>query len=176
MNIMTETKAIYFWKVCDESYGFMSMFDYKHPFYDDKTKQRFTSMEHYLMYMKALEYNDLKCATLILNAKYSMQAKFISHKINMENHNNSHSNWNEKIYETLINGLRLKFRQNKGIFRKLVDTNDALLYYTLKFDSVLGIGFYANEAITINESQYGQNLLGKALMQIREELKNNIDN
>ena len=38
-------------------------------------------------------------------------------------------------------------------------------------DKIWGIGFDASKAIQVPKNKYSQNLLGKALMQVRNELK-----
>lgn len=39
------------------------------------------------------------------------------------------------------------------------------------FDAVWGIGLKAEEALTVSRAQWGENLLGKALMHVRSELE-----
>jgi ribA/ribD-fused uncharacterized protein len=81
--------------------------------------------------------------------------------------------WNEHKLNIMINGLRLKFQQNKKLLEELLSTNNKILYEASKNDKIWGIGFYTDKAITVNPNKYGQNLLGEALMIIRNELKNN---
>jgi len=90
--------------------------------------------------------------------------------------------------------IRLKFSQNDDIKDKLIKTDNKNLYEASQFDRIWGIGYSAKNAITMNlskqsedkelfsrersskentkdKSKFGNNLLGKALMEIRSELK-----
>ena len=70
----------------------------------------------------------------------------------------------------MLDGLKLKFSQNSIINNKLKATNDKMLYEAAKYDKIWGIGYSGCDAISIHPSKYGQNLLGKALMEIRNEM------
>lgn len=54
----------------------------------------------------------------------------------------------------------------------LLNTNDKKLYESSPYDKIWGIGFEAEKAINVDVREYGENLLGKASMQVRDELKN----
>jgi predicted NAD-dependent protein-ADP-ribosyltransferase YbiA (DUF1768 family) len=45
-----------------------------------------------------------------------------------------------------------------------------MLYEASKYDKIWGIGFYGIDAINADKNKFGRNLLGKALMEIRNEL------
>ena len=70
----------------------------------------------------------------------------------------------------MVEALRLKFNQNAYIRKELIKTKPRILYEASPYDKIWGIGFCYRDAINQNESNFGQNLLGKALMQIRDEL------
>jgi ribA/ribD-fused uncharacterized protein len=70
----------------------------------------------------------------------------------------------------MVEALRLKFNQNAYIRKQLIETKPRLLYEASPYDKIWGIGFCYRDAIRQDESNFGQNLLGKALMQIRDEL------
>ena len=67
----------------------------------------------------------------------------------------------------MLNGLKLKFGQNKDIMDSLKSTKNKKLYEASKFDNIWGIGYYAYEAIKVDICNYGTNLLGKALEELR---------
>ena len=52
----------------------------------------------------------------------------------------------------------------------LLATGDRLLAEASPFDKIWGIGFKAEEAMN-HKSQWGQNLLGQALMKVRQQLR-----
>jgi ribA/ribD-fused uncharacterized protein len=65
-----------------------------------------------------------------------------------------------------------KFRQNKGLRRKLFQTGDRKLVEASPVDTIWGIGLEASVAVETPEALWpGQNLLGEILTRVREELK-----
>jgi ribA/ribD-fused uncharacterized protein len=78
--------------------------------------------------------------------------------------------WREKRYNIMLNALKLKFSQNNTLKNKLLSTKQKILYEASKYDKIWGIGFYDKDAVKINKENYGLNLLGKALMEVRNEL------
>ena len=70
----------------------------------------------------------------------------------------------------MLKGLRLKFTQNERLKEKLLSTGEKMLYETANRDKVWGIGYGYKQAQQVSPEQYGQNLLGKALMIVIDEL------
>jgi hypothetical protein len=68
-------------------------------------------------------------------------------------------------------GNYLKFSQNTGLRRKLLATGDAELVEAARGDRVWGIGFSVEDAPRTPRARWGQNLLGKALVNVRERLR-----
>ena len=81
--------------------------------------------------------------------------------------------WSQIRYDIMLKGLRLKFAQNSIISQELLKTYPKILYEASKNDKIWGIGFDSNEGIRTDKTKYGTNLLGKALMQIRDEIMTN---
>lgn len=163
-----ETKdSIYFYGLKDE-YGYLSNF-YKCNFIDEYNNQ-YCCSEQYFMYQKALlfEPDNIELHQQILNETNPTIVKKLGR--NIKNYNEDI--WNELRYNKMKDGLRLKFNQNDNLKIKLINTGNKILYEASKYDKIWGIGFYANEAINKNKKIYGQNLLGKCLMEIRTELNN----
>eukprot|EP00798_Chlamydomonas_sp_ICE-L_P010165 gene10165-8070_t len=63
-----------------------------------------------------------------------------------------------------------KFSQNEALKQLLLSTGDAELVEASPRDSIWGVGFAPNKAAA-NRSKWGLNLLGKALMTVREQLR-----
>ena len=68
-------------------------------------------------------------------------------------------------------GCLLKFSQNPNIKQYLLSTGDRILVEASPFDRIWGIGYIASNAVKVEKSKWGQNLLGKCLMKVREILK-----
>ena len=69
------------------------------------------------------------------------------------------ADWPEARYGVMVEALRLKFIQNPTIKAKLLATGDAIIHEDSPYDFIWG--FRHN----------GLDLLGKALMQVREEFR-----
>lgn len=67
-------------------------------------------------------------------------------------------------------GLIEKFSQNPDLKKALVRTGDAILVEASPFDKIWGIGISAKDAQK-NKPWEGENLLGKALMEVRDNIR-----
>ena len=75
----------------------------------------------------------------------------------------------------MLQACRAKYSQNPDLKQALLDTGDKILVEAALKDVVWGIGRGLDYPFLEDESKWlGQNLLGKVLMQVREELRNGI--
>ena len=160
---METDNEIYFYGVNDK-YGFMSNF-YNTEF-ENVEGIIFNCSEQYFMYHKCLIFDsdNHKLLKKILIEKSAMNIKKYGRKVK----NFDENVWNEKRYDIMLNALKLKFEQNEIIKEKLLKTKPKILYEASKYDKIWGIGFYANDAVNKNKNNFGLNLLGKALMEVRD--------
>ena len=105
-------------------------------------------------------------ATLILAAKDPSEQKSLGKKV---------SPWDEKAwekvrFETVIEGNWLKFSTSKHLREKLLATGDRELVEAAPKDRVWRVGYNVRQAARYRNN-WGQNLLGKALMVVRERLR-----
>ena len=80
--------------------------------------------------------------------------------------------WNQFKYTIVLLGNWHKFNQNRDLQSFLLSTGDKVLVEASPYDTIWGIGLEEN----CTESQdpmlwRGQNLLGFALMEVRDELR-----
>ena len=74
-------------------------------------------------------------------------------------------------YHSVYEGLKAKFSQNAELKRQLVDTGDAVLAECAVRDQIWGIGLSMGDPNRFERSKWkGNNLLGYALMLVREQL------
>ena len=78
--------------------------------------------------------------------------------------------WEMIKFNVVVQGSYCKFYQNTDLRELLLATGDRELAEASPFDRVWGIGFDEGHAEQ-SRSQWGSNLLGKALMSVRERLK-----
>ncbi len=118
----------------------------------------FPTSEHFYQGMKT---SDLTARQAISEIKEPRVAKKAGQIIELK------SNWNDIKSEVMKLGLILKFSNNADILKQLMETNDKHI--------VEGNGWHDNlwgNCICYEcENITGQNLLGKALMEVREYFK-----
>ena len=78
--------------------------------------------------------------------------------------------WNNNKFNIVIKGNMLKFGQNEELKKILLDTGKTELVEASPYDPIWGIGYTATTAKKTDRSFWGQNLLGKALMNVRDKL------
>lgn len=132
---------------------------------DGKT---FTSAEQYMMYHKAILFNDSLIAEQILAVSNPKEIKALGRKVR----NFNESVWNENKYEIVKNGNILKFSQNPRLKEELLSTRDSILVEASPFDSVWGIKLGEFDPNRFDPLKWrGENLLGFALTEVREIFK-----
>lgn len=87
--------------------------------------------------------------------------------------NFDHKLWDENKSRIVEEGNWWKFTNSKEkaqLTEMLLATGDRELVEASPFDGIWGIGFGANAA-DANRSEWGENLLGKAIMNVRKRLR-----
>ena len=127
----------------------------------------FSSMEQYMMYQKALRFGDTKIADKILATDDVAKIK----KLGREVQGYDESVWNGVRQIIVYEGLTAKFSQNEDLKEKLLETKDAILAECAVRDKIWGIGLSMTDDKRFDKDKWkGQNLLGYALMLVREHL------
>jgi ribA/ribD-fused uncharacterized protein len=139
-----------------------------HPARFELAGQRFTCAEQYMMYGKAILFDDAEIAEQILAAAAPSQHKALGRKVR----NFSDPVWKANREAIVHDGSRAKFTQNPALRQALLDTAGTELVEASPFDRIWGIGLSATDARAEDPSQWrGQNLLGKILTRVRDELR-----
>ena len=130
----------------------------------------FSSMEQYMMYQKALRFGDTKIADKILATDDVAKIK----KLGREVQGYDDSVWNGVRQIIVYEGLTAKFSQNEDLKAKLLETEDVILAECAVRDKIWGIGLSMTDEKRFDKDKWkGQNLLGYALMLVREHLFKN---
>ena len=138
-------------------------------------KQEFTykghlvgSLEQAYMYEKALYFNDLDRLHELTQGPITPQhAKSLGRKVKPFNADE----WTAVSYQKMVEALRVKFNE-PNLKQLLINTHNLILVEASPFDAIWGIkiGMDELDKLTHLPNFNGQNLLGKALMQVRDEL------
>lgn len=127
----------------------------------------FSSMEQFMMYQKACRFHDASVAKDILSTNDVAEIK----KLGREVHGYNENTWNGVRQIIVYEGLKAKFSQNAELKAKLVDTGEAILAECAVRDQIWGIGLSMRDSNRLDRSKWkGKNLLGYALMMVREQL------
>lgn len=129
----------------------------------------YKSAGQWMMARKALLFGDRQAYKKIMDADRPEQVR--SHGVTIAGFDEA--KWSEWKYEIVKEGNFHKFNQNKKLRAYLLSTGDAVLAEANPFDKVWGIGLSADaKHVSDPYAWEGLNLLGFALMEIREYLRN----
>ncbi|EWY91299.1 hypothetical protein FOYG_08451 [Fusarium oxysporum NRRL 32931] len=181
---------VYFWRETDPATGYLSQWYYC-PFKDDQDeKKTYKTAEHYMMYQKAILFNDEATALEILKTGHPRKVKSLGRQVK----NFDETVWLKYRRDVVRKGNILKFTRaitEEGFKRgtpganqvnslhrpiegslaaMLISTGDRELVEASPFDRVWGVGFKAADADAARDL-WGENLLGKELMEVRRILK-----
>ncbi|MBC1374772.1 NADAR family protein [Listeria sp. FSL L7-0091] len=123
--------------------------------------------EQFMMAEKAKLFNDTEMRGKILAAKHPKQAKSFGRLIS----GFQEDVWMENRFNIVKRGNLAKFSQNKDLKNFLLHTNNRILVEASPLDKVWGIGLASDDKHAENPLHWkGLNLLGFALMAVRDEL------
>jgi len=124
--------------------------------------------EQYMMHLKAVLMRDPETAAEIMNEKNPYNHQTLGRKIK----NFNQEVWDMNKYSVVLTGNRARFTQSAECRELLLATGDKILVEASPYDKVWGIAMGVNDPDILDETKWrGQNLLGKVLTQVREELK-----
>lgn len=159
-----EGQTIFFWHEYEENGCFSNW--YYSPF--EAGGEKFRHAEQYIMAQKAKLFGDELSCRKIMAAKEPDECKRLGRQVA----GYDDAVWKEHRGPILRAALRAKFTQNDELRRRLLSTGGTRLAEASPHDKIFGIGLSAEDAVYVRPEQWqGQNLLGKALAEIREELK-----
>ena len=130
--------------------------------------QRYSCMEQFMMAEKARLFGDKEVLEQILAAAEQGKIKALGRQVR----NFDQTEWDRCKYTIVLTGNFQKFLQNPELKDFLLRTGDKILVEASPRDRIWGIGMgKANENAQIPAAWRGRNLLGFALMEVRDELR-----
>ena len=129
---------------------------------------QYHTTEQYMMASKALLFKDDEVYQEIMAANNPHDYKKLGRKVR----NFEPGLWDSKKSEIVVEGNKAKFSQNPDLKDFLLSTGDAILAEASPYDGIWGICLDRETAMkgTIEQWQ-GENLLGCALMEVRDWLR-----
>lgn len=154
--------TVFFWKDTEENGCFSNW--YRRPFVIDGVQ--YPHVEQYMMSQKARLFQDDVRYAAILRTENPNDCKKLGKQVTPFDP----KAWDAVKYEIVKAGNRAKFEQNPDLKAKLLATGTAILAEASPRDKIWGIGKTARTAAEVDPSEWpGKNLLGKILMELREE-------
>lgn len=153
-------------------YGYWGCFSNFYPCKFKENDIEYNCTEQYLMKKKQELFDPLNqnLSNKILSTINPAEIKKLGRSVK----NFNQDIWNLNKFRIMKDGLKLKFSQNTELKIKLKDTNNKKLYEASPYDKIWGTGFDRNDTlkkiVSNDTSDLGENLLGKALEAIREQL------
>lgn len=149
----------------EEEYGFLSNW-YLSDF--EVEGICFSSMEQFMMYRKAMTFEDQAVASLILETRDVARIKELGRQVS----GYDDRTWNGVRQILIYEGLLQKFAQKEDLKEKLLGTGNAVLAECAVRDRIWGVGLSMKDPNRLCPSKWqGQNLLGYSLMITRERLR-----
>lgn len=169
-NITAESKFLFFWGHQPNKDGSISKTCFSQWWLSSFEVDNITykTAEHWMMAKKAELFGDKAIFEKIIHANSLAEAK----KLGREVKNYVDTVWLENRYEIVRQGNLYKFSQNAALKEFLIQTNERILVEASPVDPIWGIGMAADHTDIHNPEKWkGLNLLGFALMEVRDELK-----
>ena len=128
--------------------------------------------EHFMMAEKAMLFHDLNIHEQIVNCSKPGKAKELGRQVK----DFDQKIWEAHRFDIVVRGNYHKFSQNSELSEFLMNTNDRILVEASPVDHIWGIGLAQNDAQAKNPNSWkGLNLLGYALMKVRDMLKTELN-
>ena len=163
------TEIIYFWGHTP-NYKRMTAtcFSQWYDVYFEVDGIQYHTTEQFMMASKARLFGDKDTLAEIMSATTPFEYKKLGRKVK----GFEASIWDEKKLDIVVEGNKAKFGQNPDLKDFLLGTGDAVLVEASPFDKIWGIGMDRETALNSRvEDWNGENLLGCALMEVRDWLK-----
>lgn len=145
-----------------------SPFSQWHPVGFELNGIHYSTAEHYMMWSKAMLFNDVESANEVLEIKHPRDVKAIGRKVK----NFNSQVWEDNCKQIVYTGNDAKFRQNLEMLDALMDTGSTELVEASPYDKIWGIGLTADDPRALNkETWQGTNYLGEILTSLREKLR-----
>ncbi|MBC2579123.1 NADAR family protein [Clostridium sp. DJ247] len=126
----------------------------------------YSCMEQYMMAEKARLFNDDEALAKIMKSTNQMIMQELGGAVN----NFDEKLWVKRRYSIILNGSYAKFVQKDELRQFIIGTKDRVLVYDSAYDKIWGICMNDFEKKENPFTWEGENLLGFALMEVREEI------
>ncbi|KAG4441213.1 hypothetical protein IFR05_003331 [Cadophora sp. M221] len=167
--------TIYFWREYGSPYGYLSQW-YPSPFTVPSAGITYATAEQYMMHQKAILFSDAEVALKILASTSPLEQKSLGRQVS----NFDDNVWKENRERIVEEASYWKFKvgTDEGVLKgegvslkdRLLGTGEREVVEASPRDRIWGVGFGEKNAGK-RRTDWGLNLLGKALMDARKKLR-----
>ena len=127
----------------------------------------YATCEQFMMAEKARMFGDSEAEAAIMATRNPREQKALGRKVK----NFDDSQWVANREHVAYRGNFAKFSQNRELRDMLVSSGDKTIAEASPKDSIWGIGMAEDDPYVTDMSRWGLNLLGKAIMRVRDTLR-----
>ncbi|KAF1987217.1 DUF1768-domain-containing protein [Aulographum hederae CBS 113979] len=160
------SRSVYFWREFNHPYDFLSQW---YPCSFEHKGVTYRTAEEWMMVSKAKLFGDEDIAAKMLQAKTPEEHKKLGRQVKRFDLRT----WDKEKLRIVTEGNYYKFTKSvegSTLRAKLLATGDRELVEASPFDRIWGVGFGEANADG-NREAWGENLLGKAVMDVRSRLR-----
>jgi ribA/ribD-fused uncharacterized protein len=163
-------KYLFFWGHTPRQKGVVdkSCFSQWFPAAFEVAGDTYATAEHWMMAEKARLFGNDEIRQRIIAAQHPAEAK----KLGREVMGFDPQVWDEQKYDLVKTGNYHKFTQHPQLQAYLLNTGSRVLVEASPVDAIWGIGLATDHPDALQPARWpGQNLLGFALMEVRDQLR-----
>ena len=160
---------IYFWGHQPSKDGTIIKSCFSQWWFSDFIENEITykTAEHYMMAKKAELFGDFEAVNDVLKCSKPQDVKKIGRRVK----DFDEQKWNDNKYDIVLRANYLKFDQDPNLQEFLMSTNDKIIVEASPYDKIWGVGQTQDDPDIKDPQKWkGENLLGFALMEVRDEL------
>jgi ribA/ribD-fused uncharacterized protein len=158
---------LFFWRADASEGGYLSQWT---PSTFTDGRHTFANTEQYMMYRKAILFVGDDDNHEVVRAILREHNPANLQKLGRLVPGFEQAVWDHRKYNIVVDGNMLRFAKNADLRRRLIETGNRELVEASPKDRIWGIGYNASAAPKVSRSRWGENLLGKALMEVRQAL------
>lgn len=161
---------VFFWGHTQMQVGIIdkSCFSQWYPAAFEVDNVTYKTTEHWMMAQKAKLFGDAEALQNIIATEKPIDAKAIGRTVK----NFNADVWNSKAFEIVVEGNYHKFSANEELGKFLINSGNKIIVEASPNDTIWGIGLPKDSKDAFNPIKWrGTNLLGFALMEVRDQLK-----
>ncbi len=129
----------------------------------------YKTAEHWMMAKKAQLFNDIETFAQIITAEKPGTAKALGRKVKSFDADT----WDQHAFNIVVEGNQHKFNQHTDLKQFLFETGSKIIVEASPVDKIWGVGMAQDNPNINNPTKWnGKNLLGFALMEVRDLINN----